>query len=139
MPRSVTSTYRLHLDHAFGFGEARSLVPYLERLGVSHLYLSPILAARSGSQHGYDVVDHARLNQDLGGDDELRALAAELHERRMGIILDVVPNHMAASAENPAWDNVLERGRASRFAPWFDIDWDAPGADGKLVLPLLGD
>lgn len=139
MPRVVTATYRLQLTKSFPFAKAIELVPYLHRLGVSHLYLSPILAAKSGSQHGYDVIDHSRLNPELGDETELRALADALHARDMGIILDIVPNHMAASAENPYWDNVLERGRASRFAQWFDIDWDAPAARGKVVLPVLGD
>lgn len=139
MPRSITATYRLQLTHAFPFTAVRELVPYFERLGVSHLYLSPVLAARPGSPHGYDVIDHARVNAELGTEDELRALAADLHARGMGIILDIVPNHMAASADNRWWDDVLERGAASRYAEWFDIDWDAPHASGKLVLPMLGD
>jgi (1->4)-alpha-D-glucan 1-alpha-D-glucosylmutase len=139
MKRVVTATYRLQLTRSFPVARARELVPYFERLGVSHLYLSPVLAARTGSQHGYDVVDHARINPELGTEDDLRALADDLHARGMGILLDIVPNHMAASAENPYWDNVLERGRSSRYADWFDIEWDAPRAQGKVVLPVLGD
>lgn len=139
MPRTITATYRLQLRRDFPFAAARSLVPYFHKLGVSHLYLSPVLAARAGSPHGYDVIDPARVNPELGTDDDLRALAADLHAQGMGIILDIVPNHMAASDENPYWDDVLRRGRSSRFADWFDIDWDAPYADGKVVLPVLGD
>ena len=139
MPRTLASTYRLQLTHAFPFAAARGLVPYLHRLGVSHLYLSPILAAKAGSDHGYDVVDHRRLNPELGSAEELRALADDLHATGMGIVLDIVPNHMAACAENPYWDDVLLRGSASRYSGWFDIEWDAPHARGKVVLPLLGD
>ena len=139
MKRVVTATYRLQLTKAFPLARARELVSYFERLGVSHLYLSPVLAARAGSQHGYDVIDHNRVNPELGSEDDLRALAGELHARGMGIVLDIVPNHMAATAENSFWDNVLERGQGSRFAAWFDIEWDAPRARGKVVLPVLGD
>jgi (1->4)-alpha-D-glucan 1-alpha-D-glucosylmutase len=139
MPRVITSTYRLQLTRDFPVSEARRLVPYFHQLGISHLYLSPLLAAKAGSAHGYDVIDHARVNHELGTDDEVRALAHELHALGMGIVLDIVPNHMAACAENRQWDDVLERGRASRFADWFDVEWDAPFAAGKIVLPVLGD
>lgn len=139
MSRRVTATYRLQLTRTFPIASARELVPYFHDLGVSHLYLSPVLAARPGSAHGYDVVDQARVNPDLGSDAELRALADDLHGRGMGIILDIVPNHMAASEHNPYWDDVLLRGPASRYAAWFDIDWDAPHAAGRVVLPVLGD
>jgi (1->4)-alpha-D-glucan 1-alpha-D-glucosylmutase len=137
--RVVTATYRLQLRREFPLTSARALVPYFERLGVSHLYLSPVLAASAGSAHGYDVIDPTRLNPELGSEDDLRALAADLHALGMGIILDIVPNHMAASQENPYWDNVLERGQESRYAEWFDIDWDAPRARKRVVLPVLGD
>lgn len=139
MTRSITATYRLQLRKEFPLTAALDAVPYLHDLGISHLYLSPILAARPGSAHGYDVIDPARLNPELGTEDDLRALATALHGRDMGIILDVVPNHMAASETNPYWDNVLERGLESRFAGWFDIDWEAPRAKKRVVLPVLGD
>ncbi len=138
-PRVVTATYRLQLTRSFPLASARRLVPYFHDLGVSHLYLSPLLAARPGSEHGYDVIDPARANPDLGGDAELRALADDLHARGMGIILDIVPNHMAAVEQNPYWDDVLRRGRASRHAGWFDVDWDAPRAGGRIVLPVLAE
>jgi len=138
-PRTITATYRLQLTRAFTLASARAVVPYLHDLGVSHLYLSPLLAARPGSLHGYDVVDHGRLNPELGDEDELRALAADLHARGMGIVLDIVPHHMAAAWENAAWRDLLERGRDSRFGSWFDVDWDAPRAQGRVVLPVLGD
>jgi (1->4)-alpha-D-glucan 1-alpha-D-glucosylmutase len=137
--RVVTATYRLQLRREFPLSAARALVPYFEKLGVSHLYLSPVLAAAPGSAHGYDVIDPTRVNPELGSDDDLRSLAADLHALGMGIILDIVPNHMAASHHNPYWDNVLERGRESRYADWFDIDWTAPRAGQRIVLPVLGD
>ena len=136
---TLTATYRLQLRREFPLSAARDLVSYFHDLGVSHLYLSPILAARAGSPHGYDVIDPDRLNPELGSEADLRGLADDLHRRGMGIILDVVPNHMAAAETNPYWDDVLQRGRASRFADWFDIDWDAPGAEGRIVLPVLGE
>jgi (1->4)-alpha-D-glucan 1-alpha-D-glucosylmutase len=107
---------------------------------VSHLYLSPILAARRGSEHGYDVIDPTRINPELGTEADLRALADDLHARSMGILLDIVPNHMSTDAENPYWDDVLMRGERSRYARWFDIAWasDSSGRR-KLVLPMLGD
>lgn len=136
--RRLTATYRLQVTRDFPMSAVRARVPYLHDLGISHLYLSPLLAAKSGSRHGYDVIDHARLNPELGTTEELELLASELHRRGMGIILDIVPNHMSASHENRCWDDVLERGRSSRYADWFDIDWEAPLADGKVVLPVLG-
>jgi (1->4)-alpha-D-glucan 1-alpha-D-glucosylmutase len=139
MPRNITSTYRLQLTRDFPIAEVRTLVAYFHELGVSHLYLSPLLAAKQGSAHGYDVIDHSRVNPELGTEDEVRGLADDLHARGMGIILDIVPNHMAACAENLQWDDVLTRGRSSKFADWFDIEWDAPHADGKIILPILGD
>lgn len=139
MPRRLTATYRVQVTRDFPLQAVSARVPYLHELGVSHLYLSPLLAAKSGSTHGYDVIDHTRLNPELGTEDDLRSLADALHGRDMGIVLDIVPNHMSASAENPYWDDVLERGRSSRHAGLFDIDWAAPGADGRVVLPVLGD
>jgi (1->4)-alpha-D-glucan 1-alpha-D-glucosylmutase len=139
MTRALTATYRLQLRREFPLAAARDLVPYFHRLGISHLYLSPVLAARPGSPHGYDVIDHSRLNPELGTEDDLRSLARELHGREMGIILDIVPNHMAASETNHYWDDVLARGRSSRYVDWFDVDWDAPHARGRVVLPVLGD
>src|ERR1700744_6290370 len=99
----LRATYRLQLTPSFGFEAARELVPYLRDLGISHLYLSPSLQARDGSTHGYDVVDPRRLSDALGGETAFRALASEAHASGMGIVLDVVPNHMAAGDENPYW------------------------------------
>ena len=134
---ALTSTYRVQLNKQFTLADARAIVPYLDRLGVSHLYCSPILAARPGSTHGYDVVDPKRVNPEIGSIDDLRALATALHERGMGILLDIVPNHMGIGASNIYWEDVLTHGLNSRYARWFDVDWVA--ADNKIVLPVLGD
>ncbi len=137
--RPLTSTYRLQLHAGFGFAAAAENVPYLARLGISHLYLSPVLQAAAGSTHGYDVLDHTRVSDDLGGEAGLVSLAEVAHEHAMGIVVDVVPNHMSIPAatylNRPLWD-VLRLGRDSDAAAWFDIDWDLCG--GKLGLPLLG-
>ncbi|STD04243.1 Maltooligosyl trehalose synthase [Dermatophilus congolensis] len=137
---NVTGTYRLQLNADFGFADAEAVVPYLAALGVSHLYLSPVLQAAQGSMHGYDVVDHSRVNAELGGREALESLAAAAHERGLGVIVDVVPNHMAfvapESANKPLWE-VLRDGRDAPTAEWFDIDWRVGG--GRLGLPILGD
>lgn len=137
---TVTATYRLQMHHEFTFDDAAARVPYLADLGISHLYLSPILRAVTGSQHGYDVQDHSELSQDLGGLEGFERLAAVAHEHGLGIVVDVVPNHMALVApENlnrPLWQ-VLKDGRDAPTAHWFDIDWKSGG--GRLCLPILGD
>ena len=120
----------------FTLADAARLVPYLARLGISHVYSSPLLKARAGSQHGYDVVDPTLACPERGGENGLAALAATLHAHDMGLILDIVPNHMGIGAENPWWDDLLTHGRASAHAAWFDIDWES-GA-GRVVLPILG-
>ena len=136
----LTSTYRLQMNAGFTFAQARAQVPYFARLGVSHLYCSPILAARRGSMHGYDVVDPTRLNPELGTEEELRALARELRAHEMGLVVDIVPNHMGIGAGNRYWDDVLTRGERSRYARWFDIDWTASSQRGRqVVLPILAD
>ncbi len=136
----IRATYRLQLHAGFPLSAARELVPYLSRLGISHVHCSPLLQARRGSTHGYDVVDPTRLDPELGTEADLKALYAELASRGMGIVLDVVPNHMAASSENSAWDDVLAHGPASGFARWFDIDWRATGRElrSRVLLPILG-
>ena len=136
--RFPTSTYRLQLHAGFGFTQAVDVVPYLSRLGVSHLYLSPVLQAAPGSMHGYDVVDHARVSTDLGGETGLVALAEAAHEHGLGIVVDVVPNHMAVPAPeylNPQLWETLRLGRTAPHAHWFDVDWDR--GDGRVGLPLL--
>ena len=134
------ATYRLQLNKDFGFAEALALVPYLDRLGSSHLYLSPILRARAGSTHGYDTVEHREINPELGTLDDFRRLAAAAREREMGIILDFVPNHMGiGGTENAYWLDVLKLGQASRYARWFDIDWTPADTSltGKILVPVL--
>jgi (1->4)-alpha-D-glucan 1-alpha-D-glucosylmutase len=133
--RIPTSTYRLQFGPGFGFDQARALVPYLRALGVGDLYASPLLAARPGSRHGYDVVDPTRLNTELGGGEGFERLAGELRAADVGVLLDIVPNHMAASADNPWWWDVLRHGRRSEFASFFDIDWGAGG--GQVLAPVL--
>ncbi|GBD32196.1 Maltooligosyl trehalose synthase [bacterium HR33] len=134
----LLATYRLQLSAAFDLRAARSLVPYLHGLGISHLYLSPLLRARTGSEHGYDVVDPTALNPQLGQERDLARLHRALASRQMGVILDIVPNHMAASDENPFWEDLLAHGKTSRYAAWFDVHWDA-GPRGRILLPVLSD
>ncbi|MFR9797646.1 malto-oligosyltrehalose synthase [Streptomyces sp. MS06] len=137
VPGVPTATYRLQLQPAFPFAAAAQAVPYLAALGVSHLHLSPVLEAVPGSVHGYDVVDHTRVRGELGGEDGLRALAATAREHGLGLIADIVPNHMAmAPRHNRALWEVLREGPQSPYARWFDIDWEAQ--DGRLLLPVLG-
>ena len=124
----------------FTFDDAVDIVDYLADLGVSHVYLSPILQAAAGSTHGYDVVDHSRLNAELGGDAGHQRLSEALRRRGMGQIVDIVPNHMAIAESNTWWWDVLENGPSSRWAAAFDIDWDTEGASRqKVLLPILGD
>lgn len=139
----VLSTYRLQVRGAssgfgFTFADAENLLDYLHDLGVSHLYLSPILTAVGGSAHGYDVTDPTTVSAELGGPDGLARLSAAARERGLGLIVDIVPNHVGIDKpeQNPWWWDVLRYGRASRYASFFDIDWNL--ADGRIVLPLLG-
>jgi (1->4)-alpha-D-glucan 1-alpha-D-glucosylmutase len=132
-----TATYRLQLQPAFPFAAAAAAVPYLASLGVSHLHLSPVLEAVPGSPHGYDVVDHARVREELGGEEGLRSLARTAREHGLGLVADIVPNHMAmAPRHNHALWEVLREGPDSPYARWFDIDWEAQG--GRVLLPVLG-
>src|SRR3954453_3166520 len=136
-PSGPTATYRLQLQPAFPFAAAAAAVPYLASLGVSHLHLSPVLEAVPGSLHGYDVVDHARVREELGGEQGLRALAGTARGHGLGLVVDIVPNHMAmAPRHNHALWEVLREGPKSPYARWFDIDWEAQG--GQVLLPVLG-
>ena len=139
--RTLTATYRLQLNKDFTLHDARARVPYLHELGVSHLYCSPVLAARAGSTHGYDVADPTQVNPELGGDAAFVALAETAHAHGMGLVLDIVPNHMGIGADNPYWDDLLAHGPASRFARWFDVQWRAETRRlaNKVQLPVLGD
>lgn len=137
-----TATYRLQFNSSLTFRDARMLVPYLAAIGVSHCYASPFLKARAGSQHGYDIVDHTTFNPEIGTDSEFEEFVSELHDHEMGLILDVVPNHMAiATSDNAWWMDVLENGPSSPYAAFFDIDWMPlkPDLAHKVLLPVLGD
>ena len=136
------ATYRLQLSHEFRFEDAEPLVPYLDALGVSHVYCSPYLKARVGSPHGYDVVDHNAINPEIGDRAALERFQAALDRAGMGHILDMVPNHMAVTGrEHEWWLDILENGEASSFAGYFDIDWQPlkEGLRDKVLLPVLGD
>jgi (1->4)-alpha-D-glucan 1-alpha-D-glucosylmutase len=139
--RAPIATYRVQLSAEFDFNAAAAIVPYLRRLGVSDLYCSPIIDARSGSEHGYDVVDPFRINADLGGRDALYDLAAALRDNDMHLLLDIVPNHLAVSSENRAWMDVLEHGASSPYAQWFDITWphsEPIQCGARIDVPVLG-
>lgn len=138
LPRS---TYRLQLNRSFPFSAAAELVPYLARLGISHLYLSPILRAVPGSRHGYDIIDHGEISPDAGGESGFASLAAAAAEAGLHIVVDVVPNHMCvAHEENLWWRDVLENGPSSPHNRTFDIDWHPPKEElaGRVLLPILG-
>ena len=137
----LRATQRLQFHAGFTLNDARLQVPYFARMGISHLYASPLLTARDGSMHGYDVVDPTRVSPALGGEAALRRLVAELRTHDMGLILDVVSNHMAVGgADNPWWLDLLAWGRASPYAEFFDIQWHSPDPllEGQLLLPFLG-
>src|SRR5215217_1213439 len=140
-PRTLTATCRLQVNKDFSLAQVRGIVEYLHRLGVSHVYTSPVLGARPGSTHGYDVADPKRLNPELGTEADRRALVDELHRHGMGWVLDIVPNHMGTGPANPYWEDVLTHGRGSRYAHWFDIDWAPPDErfQERVLLPVLGD
>jgi (1->4)-alpha-D-glucan 1-alpha-D-glucosylmutase len=140
--RIPSAAYRLQFNRGFTFRKARELVPYLHALGISDCYASPVLQARAGSSHGYDICDHSRLSPDLGGEEDFEAFAATLRAHDMGLILDAVPNHMGiGDPANAWWMDVLENGPGSPYAAFFDIDWHPvnPHLENKVLLPLLED
>ena len=141
MPRILSSTYRLQLNAGFTFRDASSAAVYLKDLGISHVYCSPYLQAAEGSMHGYDVVDHQRINDELGGEQGHQQFCRRLSELGMGQVLDIVPNHMAIGSKNLYWWDVLENGPSSRYATWFDIDWQSAEVklQNKVLIPVLGD
>ena len=140
MTCTPSSCYRLQLHSGFTFDDAAAAADYLKKLGISHVYCSPYLQAAKGSQHGYDVVDQQSVNAELGGEEGHARFGATLKELGMGQVLDIVPNHMATGPENKYWWDVLENGPSSRFAIWFDIDWNSPEVklQNKVLIPVLG-
>jgi (1->4)-alpha-D-glucan 1-alpha-D-glucosylmutase len=141
MRRIPSSTYRLQLHRGFTFDDAVKVADYLQALGVSHAYCSPYLQAAPGSTHGYDVVDHQKVNEELGGEEGHKRFCQRLKELGLGQVLDIVPNHMALGVQNRYWWDVLENGRSSRYAAWFDIDWHPVEMklQNKVLIPVLGD
>ena len=143
--RIPISTYRVQLNRGFRFVDCRGIIPYLHELGIGYLYSSPRFRARRGSEHGYDVASPSRVNSELGTDEEFDELCEKLKHYGMGMLLDIVPNHMAASHENPWWMDVLENGPSSAYAHYFDIDWHPATSkaaflqENKVLLPVLGD
>jgi (1->4)-alpha-D-glucan 1-alpha-D-glucosylmutase len=132
------ATYRLQATPEFGFDRIAELASYLAELGVSHAYLSPVLTAASGSQHGYDVIDHDHVNPELGGDTAHARMCDALRAHGIGQLIDIVPNHMAIVAGNRLWWDVLENGPSSHYAAFFDVDWEG-GEDTRVLLPILGE
>lgn len=140
--RNEIATYRVQLNSGFTLDHSAAIVEYLAELGISHLYSSPVLQAVEGSTHGYDVLDHSRVNRELGGEAAFKRLSNALRDHDLGLLLDIVPNHMAIGGrDNFWWWDVLENGQSSRYAPYFDVEWMAP--ESKLhhlvMLPILGD
>jgi (1->4)-alpha-D-glucan 1-alpha-D-glucosylmutase len=141
MRRLPSSTYRLQLNAKFTFHDAERVAAYLKALGISHVYCSPNLQAAPGSMHGYDVIDHQKVNEELGGEEGHKEFCRHLEGLGMGQVLDIVPNHMAIGARNRYWWDVLENGPSSRYATWFDIDWQSAEVklQNKVLIPVLGD
>lgn len=141
MPNLPFATYRLQLHAGFTFDDASRIVDYLHELGVSHIYCSPYLQAAKGSMHGYDVVDHHKINRELGGEVAFQRFCDQLRKSQLGQILDVVPNHMSLARDNHYWWDVLENGPSSRYASYFDIDWQPSESNtrDRILVPVLGD
>src|SRR3954470_4156949 len=140
MGHDVRATYRVQLTPSFDLDRATAIVPYLSRLRISHLYTSPIDQATPGSTHGYDVTDHHRVRDELGGAAALRRLWEALDAHGMGMVVDLVPNHMGIrDPANRWWQDLLRHGPESRYASYFDVDWNPPdpGSQGRIVLPFL--
>src|ERR1051325_603938 len=133
------ATYRLQFNAAFTLDHGTEVLDYLCDLGITDVYASPLFQAAPESAHGYDVCSHENVSAGLGSDAALKRFADALRERGMGLLLDIVPNHMGASAHNTWWWDVLRHGRNSNYAHFFDIDWESPHNPGKVLLPVLGD
>ena len=141
LERTPLSVYRLQFNKNFTFKNAQDIVPYLKELGISHCYASPLLRAREGSTHGYDIINHSELNPEIGNIYDFYDFVNTLHHYDMGLIIDIVPNHMGLGKENLWWMDVLENGQASNYASYFDIDWEPVKKElkGKVLVPVLGD
>ena len=141
LERTPLSVYRFQFNKDFTFKDAQAVVPYLKELGISHCYASPLLRARQGSMHGYDIINHSELNPEIGTLNEFYEFVDTLHHHDMGLILDIVPNHMGVGKENFWWIDVLENGQASVYASFFDINWEPIKKElqGKVLVPVLGD
>ena len=139
--RIPSATYRIQFNAEFTLRHAQTLISYFDELGITDCYASPLFKARPGSSHGYDICDHSQLNPEIGSEKELEAFTDALRDRGIGLILDVVPNHMSISSANAWWLDVLETGPSSRFAGYFDIDWHSvrPDLENKVLLPILED
>ena len=135
------STYRVQMNGQFGFDDAAKIIPYLDELGIDHLYCSPSFQAAPGSTHGYDVVDHSKVNRELGGECAYARMCDALERCGMRHMLDIVPNHMAIDRENPWWWDVLENGPSSAYAMFFDVDWEPPERriHNVVLMPVLED
>jgi (1->4)-alpha-D-glucan 1-alpha-D-glucosylmutase len=139
--RIPVSTYRLQLNYLFKFSDAKSIVAYLDELGITDCYASPYFLAKKGSLHGYDVLDHNQINPEIGTDEEYNEFVKELKKYEMGQILDIVPNHMSIiQKENVWWMDVLENGQSSIYADFFDIEWKPvkDELENRVLLPILG-
>ncbi|HSA06860.1 MAG TPA: malto-oligosyltrehalose synthase [Candidatus Gastranaerophilales bacterium] len=139
--KTPLALYRLQFNKNFTFKQAKDIIPYLKELGISHCYASPLLRAREGSMHGYDIINHSELNPEIGSLEDFYEFVNTLHKYDMGLIMDIVPNHMGINKENLWWMDVLENGQASIYASFFDIDWEPIKKElkGKLLVPILGD
>src|SRR5262245_49927496 len=122
--RIPVATYRVQFNQGFRLDDAERIVDYLDQLGITDLYSSPLLKARAGSAHGYDVTDPTTINPEIGDSESFNGLSDALQSRGMGFLLDIVPNHMAASIDNPWWFDVLEKGEDSEYASFFDVNWE---------------
>ena len=139
--RNPSSFYRLQLNKDFSFRQAEKIIPFLKGMGISHCYVSPILKARPGSPHGYDIINHGVINPEIGSREDFESFIAVLEQHQMALLLDIVPNHMGIGSDNIWWMDVLENGEISRYATFFDINWQPqqPALAGRVMLPVLGD
>src|SRR5690242_10290326 len=138
MSFNPVSTYRIQFNSEFTFAHFEKIIPYLHQLGVRTIYASPVFASTPGSTHGYDATDPNKINPEIGTEEQLVRISNELKKRNMFWLQDIVPNHLAYHDNNAYLMDVFEKGQASPFAPWFDILWDHPDFNGKLMVPFPG-